>query len=478
MKRPPTPKVAGSIPVARPIPRHPGSLGLFTAVRHAGGALDQRALTRIPAPPYAATLPPLDRPPQARRDARDLRKGPGPERARMFELTTLFALGSLFFGLTAVDSYFTSDTVQIRVEMTARAEDLGLSEDATEEVIRDELRQIFEPESALRLPRLRIAARRSLVSEVSRSIGIDNFGFAIQEMLRLEPVALRVLILPPVENRQARVVAFGVRPRGGHFEVIVPVGEAGLPAALRAAARSAAFEVDTYHAWLSEARRISDAADETIQATNPALTVGSPEYNRAAEEATRVRLRGLADRLSAHLQRWTLFPGADEAALFNLYGVLRYVTGDTTAAEEAFHSSHALMPELEAPRLNLATIRIAQGRSGEALALANAALAAVQADRRTAPSVRLALEAAAHGTIGAAYDAMDRDDEAIRAWNTACTLRPHLVLLMDWYDLIWRPALSAEACYLHRADRAAAAREVRTLERLGFELLLLGYMLR
>lgn len=390
------------------------------------------------------------------------------------DLFSILILAGAAFGAAAVNSYISADTLQIRVLVHPRVEESGYTREITEEVMAHEFRKIFEPQSALRLPRLRVSTERSLLSVLSRAAGIEDFGFAVQSLLNLDPVRVRVVVgAGPATEEAGLVQSFGFRPNGGFYEVSLGPQAAGAAATIRAAALATARRIDAYHTWLHQARTLDDETDVAARAAFAEAGPAADFHAIYDREYTR-RLRGFVATLDREVAHSRLYPGADEAALSNLLGVTRFRLGDVAGAREAFRSAHELAPSLDAAWLNLALLRLFEGDAAAALEMSAEVARRVAADATQDRSVAAVLLAAARATEGQALALLGRGAEASDRWDQGCARLGELLLLIEWNEAPWLPPATAQRCAAGRQDMAARAIAVRALEKLGWELLLLG----
>jgi Flp pilus assembly protein TadD len=389
------------------------------------------------------------------------------------DLFSILILAGAAFGAAAINSYVSADTVQIRVFVHPRVEESGYTREITEEVMTHEFRKIFEPQSALRLPRLRVRADRSLISVLSRAAGIDDFGFAVQGLLNLDPVRVRVVVgAGPASEEAGLVQSFGSRPDAGFYEVSIGPQAAGAAATIRAAALATARRIDAYHTWLHQARTLDDDTEVAARAATEAAPAADFHAIYGREYAQ--RLRGFVAELDREVTYSRLYPGADEAALSNLLGIARLRLGDIAGAREAFRSAHEMAPSLDAARLNLALLRLFEGDAAAALEISAAVARRVAADASQNRSVAAVLLAAARATEGQALALLGRGAEASDRWDEGCARLVELPLLIEWNEAPWLPPATAQRCAAGRHDMAARAIAVRALDKLGWELLLLG----
>ena len=273
----------------------------------------------------------------------------------MFELTTIAYIAGITLALLGADSYFSADTARFEVHVHPGAEPAGYTEVVAARMIDHELRRIFDvsASSVMRNPHIRIQSAHSLVSVIAKAARVDQLQYAMQDLLRLDPLTIRVAIYPPPSPEAGVVLhAFGSRPSGDTFDIAVPGIPGDVRASLRAIAAATALEVDPYHALLQEFRDIVSEASVALYRTG--YVPGPPEDNRQA-------MLNFGRRLRHVLQAASPADAIRSAREFNLLGVVRWWLGDRAGAEAAFRRAIELDADTAAAHLNLSWLLLAQG---------------------------------------------------------------------------------------------------------------------
>lgn len=327
----------------------------------------------------------------------------------MFELTTIVYLAGMTLAVLGADSYFNADTARFEVHVHPGAQPAGYTEVVATRIIDHELRRIFDARSVMRVPHVRIQSDNSLVSVVAKAARVDQLQYAMQDLLRLDPLSIRVAIHPPPSPEAGVVLhAFGSRPSGDAFDIAVPGVRGDARASLRALAAATALEIDPYHTRLQEFRDItSDAAVALYRAG----------YAPILPDDKREPLQRFERRLTDALQAASPADAVRAAPEFNLLGVTRWWLGDTAGAETAFRRAVDLDTDVAAAHLNLSWMFLARGDTTAASAAMQAARRGLSHGTSTARET-LTLAYRANMAVGAQIDG--RHTAAQQAWNDMC----------------------------------------------------------
>lgn len=329
----------------------------------------------------------------------------------MIEIATILYLAGMSLALVGVDGYFSADTTRIEVTVHPAAQASGYTDEVAARYFDHELRRIFDVRSVMQVPHIRIQTDQSLISVIAKATRVDKLQYAMQDLLSLDPMMIRLVVYPPVPNRQHVVLqAFGSRPSGETFDVSID-GVPGDPrASLGAIAAATALAVDPYHVRLKEFRTLTAGAP--LEAFRSRAPQSLPEDNWEA-------MRDFERRLAEALRTAPPSDALRSAPQFNLLGVTRWWLGNTSGAETAFLRSLELNESLATPRLNLAWALLARGDHAGAMAVMETVRPGLR-DRIGNPNSRQTLTLAYRATTATAEQLAGRHTAAQRAWNEVC----------------------------------------------------------
>lgn len=327
----------------------------------------------------------------------------------MFELTTIAYLAGMTLALLGADSYLNADTARFEVHVHPGAQPAGYTEVVAARMIDHELRRIFDASSVMRVPHVRIQSDNSFVSVVAKAVRVDQLQYAVQDLLRLDPLTIRVAIYPPPSPEAGVVLhAFGSRPSGDTFDITVPGVRGDARASLHAIAAATALAVDPYHTRLQEFRDIT--SDAGVALYRAGYTPNFPDDKRQA-------ILSFERRLSDALQAASPADAVRAAPEFNLLGVARWWAGDRAGAEAAFRRAIDLNTDTAAAHLNLAWVLLARGDTVPASTAMQAARRGLSIGTSTARETLTSAHRAKMAVL-AQYDG--RHAAAHQAWNEMC----------------------------------------------------------
>ena len=358
----------------------------------------------------------------------------------MIEIATVLYLAGISLALVGADSYFQADTTRIEVTVHPAAQASGYTDAVASRYFDHELRRIFDVSSVMLVPHIRIQSDQSLISVIAKSARVDQLQYAMQDVLKLDPMMIRLVVYPPVPTRQHVVLqAFGSRPSGETFDVSVD-GVPGDPrASLRAIASATALAVDPYHSRLQDFRNLT--ADAPLEAFRSGAPQSLPEDDWEA-------LRDFERRLAEALRTAPPSDALRSAPQFNLLGVTRWWLGDTNGAETAFLRSSALNGSLVTPRLNLAWALLARGDDAGALAVIGTVRPLLR-DRIGNSNARQTLTLAYRATTATAEQLAGRHTAARQAWNEVCGRGVQPVFVALYVGMRSTSGQAAERCEAH-----------------------------
>jgi hypothetical protein len=372
----------------------------------------------------------------------------------MLELTTVAYLAGMTLALLGADSYFNADTARFEVHVHPGAQPAGYTEVVATRIIDHELRRIFDASSVMRVPHVRIQSDNSLVSVIAKAARVDQLQYAMQDLLRIDPLSIRVAIYPPPSPDAGVVLhAFGSRPSGDTFDIAVPGVRGDARASLRAIAAATALVIDPYHTRLQEFRVIT--SDASIALYRAGYTPNLPDEKREAIQDFERRLR---DALQAASPADAVRAAPD----FNLLGVARWWLGDTAGAEAAFRRAIDLDADTAAAHLNLSWVLSARGD----VRLASHAMQAVQRGVSASQSTaRQTLTSAHQAQTAILAQADGRHEAARRAWNEMCGrgMQPAFISIYLNFRSTATPAASRCARALGAGWQNAALYEAKEL---------------
>lgn len=360
----------------------------------------------------------------------------------MIEIATVLYLAGMSIAVVGADSYFQADTTRLEVTVHPNAHESGYTDAVAARYFDHELRRIFDVRSVLRVPQVRIQTDQSLISVLAKTARVDQLQYAIQDLLRMDPMIIRLVVYPPVHTRQHVVLqAFGSRPSGETFDVSVD-GVPGDPrASLRAIASATALAVDPYHSRLQEFRNL------VARAPLEAFRVSAPQ---SLPEGDWEPLRDFERRLAEALRTAPPSDALRTAPQLNLLGVTRWWLGDTSGAETAFQRSSGLNGSLVTPRLNLAWALQARGDDAGARAVLGTVLPSLRGrDRIGNADARQTLTLAYRATMAAAEKRAGRDAAARQAWNEVCGRGVQPVFVALYVGMRSTSGPAAERCEAH-----------------------------
>ena len=256
----------------------------------------------------------------------------------MLDLTSLFYALVLGFGIFGLDAVWSSATVKTDFQVSAALGNAGVGSEFATAVFARELEEVFATPSLVKAPSVRSSHEKTFVSVMADSMGLKNAAIAFQDLFGLHPV--KILATLTTESGQRRLELVGVASARGTFYVSLEAepGETTV-ALIRRGALDAAIRIDPYHT--------------ALYLLDP--PVGAPDVARAR--------RVLDDALAA--QEPTPI-NTMRGRFHNLRGIVALLDQDKAGAAAFFEEAIGDDSELVSAHLNLAFIRIEQGRYADA----------------------------------------------------------------------------------------------------------------
>ena len=171
----------------------------------------------------------------------------------MFDLFSVAVLGLATLGLVAAESILSADTVRTEVHVSAGAQTSGYHQTIVSDYFDHELRRIFDANSIILKPRIRVASTPSVVSVIANSIGLQGIRQSVQDMIGLDPVVIKLAVQPGPEARPL-IHVFGRLSETQVFDLTVNSVPGNVRETIRAAAFETALALDPYQPILDLAR--------------------------------------------------------------------------------------------------------------------------------------------------------------------------------------------------------------------------------
>ena len=373
----------------------------------------------------------------------------------MFDPFSVAFLGLATLGMVAAESIISADTVRTQVHVSAGAQTSGYHQTIVSDYFDHELRRIFDANSIILKPRIRIASTPSVVSVIANSIGLQGIRQSVQDMIGLDPVVIKLAVQPGLEARPL-IHVFGRLSETQVFDLTVNSVPGNVRETIRAAAFETALALDPY-------QPILDLTRDTLQRRAVSVTRLHREKNismlmsyREHNELHGSELEALISRAleifdgSTTNQRVRLIP------LLNLAGVLSFDLEKFDEAERFFRLAYEANHSLVTPRLNIAAIKLFRGQHDEAAGI----LRAIQADFAKGIGNPRALELLQRTSLllqALSAKRTNNADLSILSWRNLCKSNPSMGFLAFYAEPRWAPVVKIPDCevLLVRSRRGA-----------------------
>jgi tetratricopeptide (TPR) repeat protein len=318
---------------------------------------------------------------------------------------TSIALGlAMVFGLIGADAVMNANTIGVQITVPAQVAQAGMTREFAEDVFANEVHRINRVRSLLEPPTVRSSSEPTVVGVLAKSLNLDDFTFALQDLLGLGPVRLSGAVLTGPTGQRLLMTASSSAV--GPFTVDVR-GEADTDALLRRGAFAAMQRLQPYRAALHRFVELSDEGGTDFAEVQGVL---ERELGRPARPET----------------------VAQRAFMHNLLGIIGLMRNDLDLAERGFQAAIETKPDFGVGHLNLAFLRVHQDRYDESIAAVRRLLGG-QGRPAIGP-----LAAGAHITWGVAAWGLGQRQEAARLFEQATRDYPGTTHAYEYWALLLR----------------------------------------
>lgn len=376
----------------------------------------------------------------------------------MIDIATVLYITAVTLGLIGLDSLVSADTARTSVTVHPQAQSAGYHPSAASQYFDFEIRRIFDSQSVIQPPRVRIQNNQSLVSVLAHSAGVSGLQAAVQDTIGLDPITINLVVhAPPTQSAPAPIQIYGRSSGAEVFDIKQTAEPDDVRGSLRRAAMAAALAIDPYYARLDQFRALREDSARIVSRIAADKRISFPEAAKLHQEDDRKRLGDMGREIRHEAESLPPYDRHRLGSIFNLVGVIAFAAGDLAGAERAFRESVSWNSRLATPRLNLATVLLVQRKAAEVPAILEQARVAIDRGAghgaarpllRQVLSVASAMAAAENG----------RADAAVKGWRDFCSSGGHLRLVSLHELPEWSPGQKVAAC-AQRLEAAGSAAE-------------------
>ncbi len=343
---------------------------------------------------------------------------------------------AMVFGLLTADAVVSADTVGVQISVPASVAQTGFTQDVAERLFTHEFETMNQTRSLLRPPQMRSAREPTIIGVVARSLRLDDFTAALQDLLGLERMRITGAIVSGAPGEGQRILINSASTYSGAFSLDLSE-TGGTDRLLRRAALATMERVQPYRAALFH-------FDQVIRA-------GGNDFNTVVQ---------MAERELARPRRAEVLE--ERSFLQNILGIVALLHNDLDEAERRFRLSFNWNPGFAIGRINLAFVHVQRDRYQDAIDIVTPLIAGTLEQRFTVLGPRFGpLREAMHSTVGVALWALGDLDGAEQSFYHAAREYPDSAGAYSY----WARLL------LERGDAVGAAEkaEIARINALTFE---------
>jgi len=343
---------------------------------------------------------------------------------------------AMVFGLLTADAVVSADTVGVQINVPAAVAQTGFTQDVAERLFTHEFETMNQTRSLLRPPHMRSAREPTIIGVVARSMRLEDFTSALQDLLGLERMRITGAIVAGAPGEGQRILINSASTYSGAFSLDLSE-TGGTDRLLRRAALATMERVQPYRAALFH-------FDQVVRA-------GGSDFSTVAQ---------MAERELARPRRAEVME--ERSFLSNMLGIVALLHNDLDEAERRFRLSFNWNPGFAIGRINLAFVHVQRNRYQDAIDLMTPLIAGTLEQRYTVLGPRYGpLREAMHSTVGVALWGLRDFAGADQAFRHAVREHPSSAGAYSY----WARLL------LERGDAVGAARkaELARLNSLTFE---------
>jgi hypothetical protein len=362
----------------------------------------------------------------------------------MFDLFSIGVLGLTTLGLVSAESILSADTVRTEVHVSAGLQASGYHDKIVTDYFDHELRRIFDANSIIVKPRIRVAATPSVVSVIANSIGLQGIRQSVQDMIGLDPVVIKLAVQPGPEARPL-IHIFGRLSETQIFDLTVNAVPGNVRETIRAAAFETAMALDPYQPILDLTREALQRRAIFVKRLQREKKISLLMSYREHNELNGSELEALIARSLVIFDSSTTADRLRLIPLLNLVGILSFNLEKFDEAERFFRLAYEGNRSLVTPRLNIATIKLLRGQNDEAAGL----LRAVQADFAKGvgnPGAKRLFEATSLVLQAFIAKRTNNADLLTLSWRNLCKLNPRMGFLAFYQEPRWAPYVPIPDC--------------------------------
>lgn len=362
----------------------------------------------------------------------------------MFDLFSLGLLGLATISLVAAESLIFADTVRTEVRISSGLQESGYQQAIVTDYFDHELRRIFDAESIMVVPRIRVASTPSVVSVIANSIGVQGLRQSVQDMMGLNPVVIKLAVQPGPESRPL-VHIFGRLSETDVFDFTVNSVPGNFRETIRTAAFEAAIALDPYQTLLDHAREVLQSRAISVTTLQRERNTNRLLAYREHNEVRAHELEALIARTLGIFEVATTRNRLRSIPLLNLAGVLNFNLEKFDEAERFFQLAYEANHSLVTPRLNIATIRLLRGHPDQAKEI----LRDVRADFAKGignPKARSLLEMTEFLLQAFMWKLENNESLASQNWRSLCESNPRPGFVRFYSMPKWAPNVPIAEC--------------------------------
>ena len=141
----------------------------------------------------------------------------------MPDLTSLFIIAGILFGLLAGDAAIYGDTLRVQIAVAQSLHNAGFTEASAESVFMAEAARIVRGVSIIPVPSLRVNSSPSVITALAKPLNLDTVVAAMQNQLGIDHLQVSCALLTEVDSNKG-ATGGAVRPlTPGKLDMIVVV---------------------------------------------------------------------------------------------------------------------------------------------------------------------------------------------------------------------------------------------------------------
>lgn len=362
----------------------------------------------------------------------------------MFDLFSIGVLGLATVGLVAAESVLSADTVRTEVHINAGLQASGYEKAILTDYFDHELRRIFDANSIMVTPRIRVSSTPSVVSVIANSVGLQGLRQSVQDMMGLDPVVIKLAVQPGPEA-QPLIHVFGRLSDTQVFDFTVNSVRGNVRETIRTAAFETAIALDPYQTLLDYARDMLQRRTISVTKLQRERNINSLAAYREHNEVHARELEELTVRTLEIFESATARDRLRSIPLLNLAGVLSFNLEKYDEADRFFQMAYEANNTLVTPRLNMAAIRLLRGHQDQAIEI----LRAVRVDFAKGignPRASTLLETSELLLQALTAKLENNDGLANQSWRNLCKSKPRMSFVTFYTMPKWAPNVPIADC--------------------------------